>query len=153
MTEYRHRSAAGSFLTRFLRRKLNSIAPRRIKRLFFIGSIICLMLKDRSPAMELLAQINKEMRLAYTPTGLLFPVYMGYSHWDDFNFDKITLDIEGVRSKVTDLEWMITDHDLWVVARFFATHTPDWLIYGSVDLITTDAHAVLKIIKMQGESP
>lgn len=149
MGELDHLSGAGSFLTRFLRRKLNKVAPRRIKRLFFISSLICLLLNDRSPDLGLLKKINDKLRLAYTSTGMLFPVYMGFTHWDDIDFVKSTLIVDERVVKVTDLSWMNTDNDLWKAALFYAKHAPDWLVYASQELMMTDAHDTFKLLKKE----
>jgi len=153
MAEFTHISAAGSFLTRFLRRKLNQIAPRRIKRLFFISSLICLVLNNRSPDLGLLKKINDVLNLSYTSTGMLFPVYMGFTHWDDLDFNRTPMIVDGVECKVTDLFWASSDHDLWRVAYFYTTHAPDWLVYASQSLMTTDAHDMFKLLKKDHCAP
>lgn len=149
MAEFTHISAAGSFLTRYLRRKLNQVAPRRIKRLFFIASLICLVLNNRSPDLGLLKRINDVLKLSYTSTGMLLPVYMGFTHWDDLDFSKATFIVDGLNQKATDLTWATTDHDLWRIAHFYATHAPDWLVYASQSLMTTDAHDAFELIRKE----
>lgn len=146
-----NRSVSGNFFTRSVRQKIAEIAPRRIKRLFYMGSLINLMLGTSKPDLCVLAQINKAFKLAYSTAGMMLPVYIGHRHW--FESDLENIELTHWRCSIhAVLGLPMTEADRWKSARFLAKRCPDWLCYGSLDLLTSDTHDLIRFLQKQNEA-
>lgn len=119
----------GNFLTRMLREKAQEILPTRIKRLFYIGSVIgVLFSKDPDPAM--LSRINEALKVAYGANSMLFPAYFSDRIWADLVLEQNSI------SNIKDLDVS----EKWKICLLFAHRCPTWLQYGTEQLMASDIY-------------
>lgn len=135
-------SFGGNFFSRHLTKQMAEVLPRRIKRLLYVSSAIGILLRDKKPDAALVARINDKLKLAYSASGMLFPIYIGTIIWKNLMTNTIQLQIGLV--PVAELNpGDLSDMDCWRTGLFFARHTPPWLQYGSDELMAADMHDIL----------
>lgn len=142
MSEIVNRSLAGNFFTRYLAATVTDVLPRKSKRLIFIGSIIGLLLGERAKDLLLLTAVNDKLKLAYSAASLLFPAVMSEKLWKML----YTKEVPGTHlfhSKKTGsihtlLFEEVEETELWKAGFFLVKWAPDWLQYGSADLMAAD---------------
>lgn len=117
----------GNFLTRYLSSTVTDLLPSRVKRMMYLGSAIGILLNCKIPSPELLEKINAELRIAYGAGSIAFPVYFCDKIW---NKDCIPIDGKTVAELSNETRWRIS------VA--FATNCPEWMRYGSQQLMVYD---------------
>lgn len=128
-----------SFLGRYFARKAAELIPSKLKRMIYIGSCLGLIMKTKSPSLELLTQLNRPLRLANHPEVIMAGVYIWDRIWSDAEL--LHTDIEEIRSMEDDRRWQLS--------YMFATHCPVWLNYGSNQLLVSDLHDAMQIVLAQ----
>ena len=135
-------SLEGNFLTRFFKHTLSELLPRRIKRLFYISSALSVILQDKTPDLALVTRLNVALNLAYGAVGMLFPAYIGFRIWS--NIEKSNVELCNRVVTVDKLpDCVLCDMDCWKLGLFFAKNSPEWMQYGSQNLMTTDVHDMM----------
>ena len=138
-------SFGGNFFSRYLAKHLAEMLPRRFKRLLYVSSAMGTLLKEKHPDNALVMRINKKLRLAYSATGMMFPIYIGAMIWKNLANSIISLTVGPVT--LSDLHvHMLNDMDCWKTGALFAKNVPQWLRYGSTELMTADVHDMLVVI-------
>lgn len=135
-----------NFFKRYLKRKLTSILPRRVKRMFYLGSLLNLFLGTDKPELSVVDQVNTKLDLANTSTGLLFPIYIGTKYWDSLKDVPIELS-QNTFKPCQILLNETEDIDVWKVSLYLTRRCPDWMVYGSEELLTSDTHDLVKTLK------
>lgn len=138
-------SFGGNFFTRYLSKQLADMLPRRFKRLFYVSSAMGTLLREKSPDTALVARINKKLRLAYSISGMMFPIYIGAMIWKNLANSVISLTVGPVTLAELQVN-MLDDMDCWKTGALFAKNVPFWLRYGSNELMTADVHDMLVMI-------
>lgn len=138
-------SFSGNFFTRYFTKKSTEILPRRIRRIIYIGATIGI-LQDRYPESELIEKVNRKLKLAYHATGFLFPIFIGSFIWKKILDNIIQLDLGPVRLDSINIKSM-SDNDSWKTGIYLAKHVPNWLQYGSQELMAADAHDTIVALK------
>ena len=138
-------SFGGNFFSRYLTKQLAEMLPRRFKRLLYVGSAMGTLLKEKHPDNMLLMKINKKLRLAYSAAGMMFPIYIGAMIWKNLANSIVSLTVGPV--SLSDISvHALNDMDCWKTGALFAKNVPQWLRYGSTELMTADVHDMLVLI-------
>ena len=123
---------SSNFLTRLVQNKLRELLPSRIKRLFYIGSVIgVLFSKDPDPV--LLDRINEALKVAYGSNSMLFPAYFS---------DRIWANMMTERTSFSELKNLDTS-EKWRICLLFAHRCPDWMQYGTEQLMSSDVYEII----------
>lgn len=128
-----------SFFGRFLTRKAAELIPSKLKRMIYIGSCLGLILKTKSPSLDLLSKLNSPLRLANRPEAILAGVYVWDQIWDDAEL--LNMDVGTIREMGDDSRWQLS--------YLFAAHCPVWLNYGTDQLLVSDLHDAMQIVLTQ----
>jgi hypothetical protein len=143
MSHVVHHELQGNFVSRYLYSAISEYLPRRMKRLFYVGSLVPLIFSDDTPELSWLERLNKKLRLASGATGLLPPIYFSGRIWNGINLDHIPLENREVRKE--DLkDTKLSEKDCWKLGLYLTRRCPSWIRYGSEELMTTDAHDFLR---------
>ena len=126
----------GNFITRHLHRFLMGILPSKAKRMFYLTSALAVLINNRSPDRAVLAKLSKPLKLGYDPASMLFSAYIGFDIW------KMLSQEEQAQLQLSQMD----ETKMWKVSMLFAEKCPDWLQYGSHQLMTTDLHDLLSIL-------
>ncbi len=132
----------GNFFTRYLETVLCEYLPSKLKRMFYVVSVMSVITKERSPSAGILRVISRPLRLGYDATMMMFPAYIGSTIWKDFD----TTQLEGVPIGCSSDLCNVPDKELWRAGMTFATSCPDWLQYGSTQLMASDVHDLLSAL-------
>lgn len=138
-----HHDLDGNFVTRYCSGVLSEYLPRRVKRLFYIGSLVSFICQDSPPEMSWLDRLNVALRLASTTTGLLPAIYLAKRIWKGIDLNSVPLpkhEIPIASLKDAELE----ENDCWRIGLYLTRKSPEWIRYGSVELMTTDVHDFLR---------
>ena len=130
LTNKRYGLRMGNFLTRTLREKAQELLPTRIKRLFYVGSVIGVLF-SKNPDPVMLSRINEALHIAYGVNSMLFPALISDKIWADLTLEKV--DTTGsIQSLCTAEKWRIS--------FLFAHSCPTWLQYGTEQLMASDIY-------------
>lgn len=97
---------------------------------------MAVLINNRSPDRTILAKLSKPLKLGYDPASMLFSAYIGF-------------DILKTLSLEDQAQLQLSQMDetkMWKVSMLFAEKCPDWLQYGSHQLMITDLHDLLSIL-------
>ncbi len=145
MSSLLSRSFNGNFFSRYLNKNFGEVLPRRIKRLLYVSSAMGLLLRTKNPDMRLVSRINDKLKLAYNASGMLFPIYIGSIIWKNLLSNVIELNIGAVPVSEINVH-KLSDMDCWKTGLFLARNTPEWLQYGSNELMASDIHDMLVLL-------
>lgn len=129
---------AGNFLTRVIRDKATEILPNRIKRIFYVGSVIGVLF-SKNPDQELLDKINTALKVAYGSSSMLFPAYFSDRIWAE------TVCGKDVIAKLGDLP----NSEKWRLSLKFATQCPSWMQYGTEQLMASDVYEAIARVTLK----
>lgn len=104
-----------------------------------------MLLKTKHPDKDLVERVNQRLKLAYGASAILFPIYIGSKIWKDV----INNIVELQRGEVSlaDLKFQnLCDADCWKTGVFLAQRSPEWLNYGSPDLMAADVRDMLSVV-------
>lgn len=132
----------GNFFTRYLDNVLCEYLPSKLKRMFYVVSVMSVITKDRSPCAGILRVIARPLRLGYDTTMMMFPAYISSSIWKNLDADKLLTIPVGYSADLCT----VPEKELWVTGMVFAKHCPDWLQYGSTQLMASDVHDLLSTL-------
>lgn len=123
--------------------------PKRFKRIVFISSIMGMIEQSRDANMELVNKVNEIFQLAKDPKTFLLPVHFNSVIWTDITADSpLGGDPEAnevCRICLRDINDRILSHDeCEAIGRHFAKNVPDWLKYGSFELMVSD---VIRLVR------
>ncbi len=126
----------GNFVTRHLHRFLMGILPSKAKRMFYLTSALAVLINNRSPDRAVLAKLSKPLKLGYDPASMLFSAYIGFDIW------KMLSQEEQAQLQLSQMD----ETKMWKVSMLFAEKCPDWLQYGSNQLMITDIHDLISLL-------
>lgn len=130
-----HKGLSGNFLTRYAQRTMGDLLPSRIKRMLYIGSALGALLKSKNPDKELLYKLNGPLKLASDPASMLFPAYI----WDKIWTDSV--------KRACDRDLLtLSDMERWKLGLVFASRCPEWLQYGTEQLMASDIYDTLRTL-------
>ena len=119
-------------------RILTRILPVRVKRAWFLASIISLVEGIDDTDVATVEKINKLLQLAYDRRVLTLPMHVKEMLWED-RVTTQNIQLKDKQVSVFDLRNVKLDSaDLVLVAKFFSALAPRCLIYGSDDRIAQD---------------
>lgn len=139
-------SFGGNFFTRHLTKQVADVLPRRVKRFFYVGSAMGMLLRDKSPDTAIVERVNNNLKLAYGVSAVLLPIYMGAIIWRDLMTNLIELQVGYVPISEIDA-CSLSESDCWRVAAYLARRPPTCLQYGSDQLMAADIHDMLVSLK------
>ena len=138
--------SAGSFLSRFMYRKMGEVLPRRLKRLMFMGSVLGVLTQNKKPNAALLYPLNAVLKAAPDASGFQFPIFMYKYLWKETLKEQLIL--SDVVYPVSELKIeQYDDMDIWRVAVFFAKRSRPFMQYGSLQMMATDIHDLITVIR------
>ena len=129
-------TSPGSFLKRHLHRFLMGILPSKAKRMFYLTSAMAVITNNRSPDRSMLEKLNKPLKLGYEPNSMLFSAYIGFDIWKTLSVE------EQAQLQLSQMD----ETQMWKVSMLFAQKCPDWLQYGSNQLMITDIHDLISLL-------
>ena len=136
MTPEAPASSSTHFFKRHLHRFLMGILPSKAKRMFYLTSAMAVITNNRSPDRTVLEKLNKPLKLGYDPNSMLFSAYIGFDIWKTLSVE------EQAQLQLSQMD----ESQMWKVSVLFAEKCPDWLQYGSNQLMITDIHDLISII-------
>ncbi len=135
------------FFSRAFAKVLENNLPRRFKRLIYVSSILGLMQQARDPDMTLVTKLNDTLKLAQYPDAFAFPMYVKSVIWRDAIFDTVCLRADQ-RIAIGDLiKQDLTGKDCTAIGEYFASQSPSWLKYGSLEFMVNDVVSLIKQLK------
>lgn len=121
--------------------------PRRFKRLIFISSIFGLLEKVKDPDMVVVTKLNKVLNIAKYPDAMIFPMYIKNVIWKNVGTSKISI----TESRTVDVAEVLTFNlatvDCQGIGEYFVTNTPDWLKYGTMEMMKEDVISLIKSLR------
>ncbi len=132
----------GNFFTRYLETVLCEYLPSKLKRMFYVVSVMSLITKNRSPSAGILRVIARPLRLGYDATMMMFPAYISETIWKDLDTERL----EGLPLGHSEALCEVPEKEIWKTGMLFATNCPDWLQYGSTQLMASDVHDLLSTL-------
>lgn len=126
---------------------LENRLPRRFKRLIYVSSILGLMQQVRDPDMALVTKLNETFKLAEYPDAFAFPMYIKSVIWKDAMFDQVCIHADRSVAIGDLLKENLTNRDCAAIGEYFASHTPNWLKYGSLEVMINDVVSLIKQIR------
>lgn len=137
-------SINGNFVTRHLQRIAADHFPTKMKQVLFVISGIAIVIRDRTPSLDLLWQVNSRLRSGYRTSYMVIPAYVSPALWKDIGatLGLVCPSMLCPACKISQL----SDSDLWRIGMVFATRCPEWLKYGSMQLMATDIHDNLALL-------
>lgn len=141
------------FLTRWFFSLLERNLPRKFKRLIYVSSILGLFEQMKDPDMTLVKKLNDTFKLAEYPDAFAFPMYIKSVIWKGALNEPVELH---TREKVSIGELInqeLNSKDCMAIGEYFATRTPKWLSYGSIDLMANDIVLLVKELKQFKVNP
>ncbi len=132
MTVKRYGIHASNFLSRLIMNKISEILPTRIKRIFYIGSVVGILF-SKEPDPVLLDRINEALNVAYGSSSLLFSAYISDRIWADLILEDVKF------GNVRDMD----SKERWQLSLMLAHRCPDWLQYGTEQLMSFDVYETI----------
>lgn len=123
--------------------------PKRFKRIVFISSIMGIIEQSRDANMELVNKVNEIFQLAKDPKTFMLPVHFNSVIWTDITADSVLGEDSEHREVckicLKDINDRILSHEeCEAIGRHFAKNVPDWLKYGSFELMVSDVIRLLR---------
>lgn len=137
-------SINGNFVTRYFQKAAAEHFPTKLKQMLFVTSGIAMVIRERTPSLDLLWQVNSRLRSGYRTSYMVIPAYVSPSLWKGIGatLGLVCPSILCPACKISQL----SDADLWRIGMVFATRCPEWLKYGSMQLMATDIHDILEVL-------
>lgn len=132
------RSLQGNFLLRFVDRKFKEIIPCRVKRMLYVSSVIGMILKGSKPDAEMFRLLNIPLRLANRPDSMVIMAAMWDFIWSEQIRDRYQRELNALT--------LAPDKEIWQLAATIALHCPDWLQYGTEQLMAADIFDSIKTL-------
>lgn len=129
-----------NFLGRYIFRVFDEGLPRTLRRRIFIGSLLCLLVRRCIDEKEL-DFVSKRMKLDVIPALMVLPAIVASKFWDRSQLPEVLQSKEPV-GQVN----LMTDDRIWLLSKSLAAHVPPLLSYGTVQLMTTDAHGAIRAL-------
>ncbi len=120
--------------------------PRKAKRLIFVATLFRIIDGIKDNDTELIAKLNSILQISKNDQAWEFPMSFSTLIWRDLNSNVIHLfsgDISIFELKNISLE----SEDKQAVADWFISHMPEWLKYGSTDLLRYDVTTLISQIR------
>lgn len=119
---------------------MKDMLPRRIKRLIYLSSILGVIEHvQQDPDLELIEKLNNVLKLAENANSYRLPIYVKSLIWKNMEQERGVL-LNEQYIPVSDIK--ISDRMSYVdktkLAEFFSFRTPEWLKYGSEQLMEND---------------
>lgn len=137
-------SITGNFLTRHIRKVLASHLPTKFKQAFFVTSGVAMVIRNKVPSMDVLWHVNAKLRSGYRTAFMIIPAYSSERFWSGVTgiLGNVCPPVVCPGCRISEL----SDNDLWRIGMVFATQCPDWLKYGSMQLMASDIHDTLETL-------
>lgn len=133
----------------FIQRKffgfLNENLPRKLKRLIFLSSLLAMIEDIKNPSDDIIKKLDELFKLANSnEMAIGFPMYI-----HSFIWQKALLNSLGTKENFRErLDTLVTEklnsRDFRELCNFFYKSTPEWLKYGSKNLIENDLRILFK---------
>lgn len=147
METIRRRFNGGNFVTRYLHFLLTDLLPRRFKRLVYVSTALGLILREKNPDLGLMTKMNEVMHLAHKEASMIPLLYISAMVWKSVSSNVIQLST-GASVALNHLEYKdLSEKDCWDTAHLLARKSPDWLQYGSLELMVHDVYQMLQCLK------
>lgn len=119
-----------------------SYLPRKAKRLIFVATLFRIIDSINAEDSELVEKLNVILQISRNSHAWEFPMTISSLIWNDLKSSVIQLHNSSVaiyELKTAELD----EEDSKTVAAWFAKRIPEWLRYGSDELIEHDAKALI----------
>lgn len=131
-----------SFLSSAICDKLINKVPRKFKRLVFLSSILGIIDDIKNPTDEIISKLNEILSLAHDKKALMLPIYIHSFIWKGVMEPAMEKDQQLVDSIRNVVGGVIDEDSKNYLIDFFITHSPEWLRYGSIDLIKKELNTL-----------
>jgi len=118
--------------------------PKRFKRMIYISSLLSLILQIKKPNESQLEKINSIFKIAKYKDSMAVPIYFNSYIWHDINNTTIvTIDSNNGIPLTSIKNAYLTEKDKDIITDFFINRTPNWLKYGSRNLLKHDTDMIM----------
>lgn len=124
----------------YIKRLMKDMLPRRIKRLIYLSSILGVIEHvQKDPDLILIEKLNDVLKLAENANSYRLPIYVKSLIWKDIEQDQsILVNQQYIPVCQIHIQPSMSQTDKSKLAEFFTFRTPDWLKYGSEQLMEND---------------
>lgn len=130
-------------VSRYFSNVARTKTPRKVKRLIYLSTILGMLQNQKDPDIELVKKLNEIFQVARDPNAYLFPMHIRSMIWKGHCGSTIKL-VRGV-VPITEIKNLnLTDTDATDIGVYFAEHSPEWIRYGSNDLLISDVKKMLQ---------
>lgn len=135
---------SGNFLTRQASKFASGLLPSKLKQLIFVTSGLAVLIRDRVPDLNFLGRVNSRLKSGYSTAYMVIPAYTSTNLWKGITttLGMVCPSITLPSCKLSEL----TDGEFWRIGMVFATKCPEWLKYGSMELMASDIHDALEFV-------
>lgn len=136
------------FLFGMIANALKDYLPRRIKRMVFLLSISALLRHELLAHKDQLLRLNRILNLAYgnSVNALQFPFYLSKYIWKGIQKDALSITSPFYNFReITKCH--LSPHDFGCLVTIIKHHAPEWIIYGSDNLIAYDLRKLFETIE------
>lgn len=136
-------------ISNYIAKKVGMYLPRKIKRLVYVSSILALIDDIKAPSNEITRKLNVVLGLGSNDSSIALPMYIHSFIWSTVikehreEFDKFRLSI-----KSNQESGYPTTNSYKEVISFFCNNAPEWLRYGSAELLSQDLKTMFNIMPM-----
>lgn len=131
-------------MSHYIKNLMKDILPRRIKRLIYLSSILGVIEHvQKDPDLELIEKLNDILKLADNVNSYRLPIYVKSLIWKNLDY---VPDVRGEYGflPITDIQVQdMSNSEKHVLANFFSFRCPDWLAYGSKNLMENDVLSLI----------
>jgi len=131
-----------SFLSSVVCNKLIKKVPRKFKRLVFLSSVLGIIDNIKNPTDEIISKLNEVLSLAHDKKALMLPIYIHSFIWKSVMEPAMETDQQLVNSIKNVVSGNIDETSKNYLTNFFIANSPEWLRYGSIDLIKQELNTL-----------
>lgn len=125
-----------SFIGKYIGKIIEKRFPKKTKRLMYVSSLIAMIRGIKEPNEKISTQLNEIFKIAEYPDAILFPIYIKSFIWKELSKDEINILHDCYKNDKEETIMEYIDRLIYLA--------PDWIRYGSLDLIKTDTMMVLR---------
>ncbi len=135
------------FFTRIFTKILDNYLPPKFKRLIYVSSILGLIQQMQDPDMALVKKLNDTLKLAHFPDAYAFPMYIKSVIWRGAMFDQVCLHTNETVPIGELMKQDLNSKDCTAIGEYFASQTPEWLKYASIEVMVNDVVRLIKQLR------
>lgn len=127
-------------MSHYIKSLMKDMLPRRMKRLIYLSSILGVIEHvQKDPDLALIEKLNDVLKLADNANSYRLPIYVKSLIWKDAEQDRgVLMNEHYVPISQIQIQESMSMSEKTKLADFFTFKCPDWLKYGSEQLMEND---------------